>query len=88
MPTHILTAMGIAAFTPAMDITRAIDTQVTILTVEPIIDPRATILIAGRRWLPCNTGSMTQKDRPPAVFPIARCAAAALESARFHWSCS
>jgi hypothetical protein len=51
MHTHTLTVMGIAAFTRVMDITRAIDTQVTTPTVEPIIDPRATILIAGRRRL-------------------------------------
>src|SRR5262245_24637481 len=85
MHTHTLTVMGIAAFTPVMGITRAIDTEVTTLTAEPIIDTRATILIAGRG------GRLTQRqlndaERPPtpAVFPIARCAAAALESACFH----
>jgi hypothetical protein len=50
--TDILMATDIAALTTATDITRAIDMRVTILTVEPIIDPRATILIAGRKRLP------------------------------------
>jgi hypothetical protein len=35
MHTHTLTAMGIAAFTPVMGITRAIATEVTTLTVDP-----------------------------------------------------
>src|SRR5262245_6844440 len=64
MHTHTLTVMGIAAFTPVMGITRAIDTEVTTLTAEPIIDTRATILIAGRG------GRLTQRqlndaERPP-----------------------
>ena len=66
MHTHTLTVMGIAAFTPVMGITRAIDTEVTTLTAEPIIDTRATILIAGRG------GRLTQRqlndaERPPTA---------------------
>src|SRR5262245_56286922 len=62
--SYTLTVMGIAAFTPVMGITRAIDTEVTTLTAEPIIDTRATILIAGRG------GRLTQRqlndeERPP-----------------------
>src|SRR5262245_3667574 len=62
-PTHILTATGIAGLTTATGITRAIDTQVTTPTVEHIIGPRATILIAGR-IAARNTGSTMWKDRP------------------------